>query len=106
VTPVQVDEILQTGAKWASAVTDAIQNADFIVADVTRKNPNVLYELGYAHALRKPTLLLLSTKSTGELPFDLAGYQMAAYDPDDLTSLRKQILRFSEYQKSVRGDQI
>ena len=100
VTPVQIDEIIRPGAQWANAVTDAIQEADFIVADVSRKNPNVLYELGFAHALRKPTLLMLSTDSVGEMPFDLAGYQMATYDPENLTSLQNQIVRFVKYQES------
>jgi nucleoside 2-deoxyribosyltransferase len=81
-------------------MTDAIREADLIVADVSRKNPNVLYELGYAHALRKPTLLLLSTDETGEMPFDLAGYQMVIYDPQNLRSLQQQIMRFLDYQQS------
>jgi nucleoside 2-deoxyribosyltransferase len=100
VSPIQIDEIFQPGAQWANAVTDAIQEADFIVADVSRKNPNVLYELGFAHALRKPTLLMLSTDAVGEMPFDLAGYQMVTYDPGNLTSLRDQIVRFVKYQES------
>lgn len=103
VTPIQIDEIIQPGAQWANAVTDAIQEADFIVADVSRKNPNVLYELGFAHALRKPTLLMLSMDSVGEMPFDLAGYQMATYDPQNLTSLKDQIVRFVKYQVSRWG---
>lgn len=105
VSPVQIDDIIRFGAQWANAVTDAIQKADFIVADVSRKNPNVLYELGYAHALRKPTLLMLSTDSVGEMPFDLAGHQMATYNPKDLTSLKNQIVRFIKYQESRWGDE-
>ena len=105
VTPVQIDDVIRPGAQWANAVTEAIQEADFIVADVSRKNPNVLYELGFAHALRKPTLLMLSIDSVGEMPFDLAGHQMATYNPKDLTSLKNQIARFVKYQESRWRDE-
>lgn len=91
------DEEIQVGARWANAITDAIQKADLVVADVSDRNPNVMYELGYAHALRKPTLLLLSTESAGELPVDLAGYQMLTYDPKQLGGLRDQICKFAVY---------
>lgn len=100
VVPIQIDEIIRPGAQWANAVTEAIQDADFIVADVSRKNPNVLYELGFAHALRKPTLLMLSTEASGEMPYDLAGYQMATYDPENLSTLKHQISNFIRYQES------
>ena len=103
VTPIQIDEVIQPGAQWANAITEAIQESDFIVADVSRRNPNVMYELGYAHALRKPTLLMLNSDSAGEMPSDLAGYQMAVYDPSNLTSLKDQVIRFVKYQDSRRG---
>ena|SRR5688572_18021349 len=97
---ITLDDLLRPGAVLANAVTDAIQTADLIVADVSRKNPNVLYELGFAHALRKPTLLLLRADEASEIPVDLAGYQMVIYDPKNLTSLQHQILRFLDYQQS------
>jgi nucleoside 2-deoxyribosyltransferase len=40
-------------------IFNQISKADVIVADMTGKNPNVFYEVGYAHALGKITLLLL-----------------------------------------------
>jgi len=103
VSSVQIGEIFQPGAQWINAVTDAIQQADFIVADVSGEDQNVLYELGFAHALRKPTLLMLSTDSVEKMPSDLAGYQMATYDPENLDSLEAQIVRFIKYQESRRG---
>lgn len=46
-----------------------IQEADFIIADVSNKNANVFYELGYAHALEK--LCILITNNADNIPFDL-----------------------------------
>lgn len=45
-----------------------INQAGFIIADVTGRNPNVMYEVGIAHTVGRPTLLL--TQNTKEIPFD------------------------------------
>jgi hypothetical protein len=42
-----------------SAICDEIRKRDLFIADVTGLNPNVLFELGYAIALRKRVWLLL-----------------------------------------------
>jgi nucleoside 2-deoxyribosyltransferase len=39
-------------------IYNQIAKADIIIADMTGKNPNVFYEVGYAHALGKNTILL------------------------------------------------
>lgn len=46
-----------------------IENSDFIIADLSDKNANVFYELGYAHAIGKLTILL--TQNSEDIPFDL-----------------------------------
>lgn len=99
VTSIQIDKFLP-GTLFTNAIAEAIQKSDFIIADVSSKNPNVIYEVGFAHGLRKPTLLMLSTDSRDEMPYDLVGYQMATYDPNNLESLKRQIYRFVRYQKS------
>src|SRR6266849_4602149 len=50
-------------------IFNQISKADVIIADMTGRNPNVFYEVGYAHALGKPVLLL--TQATDDIPFDL-----------------------------------
>jgi nucleoside 2-deoxyribosyltransferase len=93
VVPLRVEEGFAPGAVWTNAVTDAIHQADLILADLSGKSPNVFYELGIAHALRKPTLLLVNTEAAQSLPSDLAGYNMLTYDPSDLSPLRRQLAR-------------
>ena len=46
-----------------------ISAADVIVAEMTGQNPNVFYEVGYAHAKEK--LCILSTAEADDIPFDL-----------------------------------
>src|SRR4051812_4881326 len=48
-----------------------ILKADFVVADLTTLNPNVLYELGIRHAVKKNTTIVISDKSL-KYPFDLS----------------------------------
>ena len=100
VEPMVLDDATPVGAMWSYEVSKAIESADIIIADVSQDNPNVLYELGYAHALRKPTLLLLSTNRSGSLPFDISSYQLATYDPADPSVLKHQVRTFLEYQSS------
>jgi hypothetical protein len=54
-----------------------IAKADLIVADMTGRNPNVFYEVGYAHALGKTVILL--TKNADDIPFDLKHYPHIIY---------------------------
>src|ERR1700730_4192158 len=46
-----------------------IQDADILIADMSAKNPNVCYEVGYAHAKNK--LCILLTNDPNAIPFDL-----------------------------------
>jgi uncharacterized protein YoxC len=55
-----------------------IGSADLIVADLTGLNANVFYELGLAHGLAIPTVLL--TQDVATVPFDLRGYRLKPYD--------------------------
>ncbi|MCX9025066.1 MAG: hypothetical protein OIN85_03095 [Candidatus Methanoperedens sp.] len=50
-------------------IFNQISKADVIVADMTGRNSNVFYEVGYAHALGKIVLLL--TQNVDDIPFDL-----------------------------------
>lgn len=58
-------------------IVTAIETSDLVLADLTGANANVYYELGIAHALGKPVILL--TQSISELPFDLRAYRVVAY---------------------------
>lgn len=68
---------LEHNAEIISAIKSAIQDYDVIVGDTTGGNPNVCYEIGYAHALGKPTILIC--KKGEILPFDLQGTNHIMY---------------------------
>lgn len=58
-------------------IVQGIAHADLIVAEITVQNPNVFYELGLAHGLRIPTVLV--TQSMENVPFDLRSYRIIRY---------------------------
>lgn len=59
-------------------ITKAITDAKVIIADISPVNANVFYEVGYAHALNKPTILL-AEKGT-KLPFDVSSFRTLFYE--------------------------
>src|SRR5713101_5899627 len=61
-------------------IIKGIETAKIVIAEITPPNPNVFYELGYAHALRKPTILLADRAKLEKLPFDISGYRCLFYE--------------------------
>lgn len=53
----RADDVFAPGA-IVDDVLKSILKADYLVADLTGRNPNVYYELGFAHALKKPVILI------------------------------------------------
>jgi hypothetical protein len=54
--------------------------ADLVIADITGRNPNVMYELGMAHTVAKPVLIL--SQSADDIPFDLTTRRVLVYGRD------------------------
>jgi len=71
-------------------IYNQIAKADIIVADMTGRNANVFYEVGYAHALGKTTLLL--TQSADDIPFDLKHFPHIV----DAALIKRPFTLFSE----------
>ena len=72
------DDIYKSGL-IINDITRSIEEASVIIADVTADNPNVFYEVGYAHGIKKATILL-SDRTREKLPFDVSGFRTLFYD--------------------------
>ncbi|MDX2199915.1 MAG: hypothetical protein SF069_13205 [Phycisphaerae bacterium] len=59
-------------------VVKRIATATLIVAEITPPNENVFYEVGFAHAIGKPTILVAERGK--KLPFDVSGFRTLFYD--------------------------
>lgn len=73
-------EIFGTG-KIIDQIWSGINSARVLVAELTTRNANVFYELGLAHALRKPVILVSSNRD--DVPFDLGHVRVIYYDVTD-----------------------
>lgn len=77
VNVLRADEVSGPGLIISDIVRE-IATSQLIIADITPTNANVYFEVGYAVALGKPTILL-AQKGTA-LPFDVAGFRVLFYE--------------------------
>lgn len=59
-------------------IRGGIESASVLIADVSGKNPNVNYELGVAHTLDKPVIILANRRS--DIPFNIHHLRVIFYD--------------------------
>lgn len=73
----RADEILGSNVIINDIITQ-IKTSDIIIADVTVRNANVYYELGFANALGKKVILI--AQDGAEIPFDISHLRFILYD--------------------------
>lgn len=59
-------------------IWELTRNAQVILAELSTQNANVFYELGLAHAISKPVVMV--TESMSDVPFDLRALRVLVYD--------------------------
>ena len=74
---VRSDDVVGPGLIIAD-ITRQISQSAAVVADITPDNPNVFWEVGYAHALQKPTILIAEHER--KLPFDVSPFRTLFYE--------------------------
>jgi hypothetical protein len=79
----RADADLYGTGKIIDQIWQGITSARVLLAELTNRNANVLYELGLAHALHKPVILVCSKANEGDVPFDLRHVRVIYYDKDD-----------------------
>jgi hypothetical protein len=77
--PYRADQVYGPGNVLEDIIR-GIETAQIVIAEITPANENVYYEVGYAHALKKPTILLADKKDRQKLPFDLSGFRVLFYE--------------------------
>jgi hypothetical protein len=73
---VRADDLFKPGVVMVD-VASRITQADYLIADLTGQRANVFYELGYAHALHKPVILI--TQEIIEVPLDVSHQRILPY---------------------------
>jgi hypothetical protein len=72
----RADDFFTTGHVM-SDVWRAIYYTRLVIADCTERNPNVFYEIGVAHTLGRPVVLI--TQNAQDVPFDLRHIRFIQY---------------------------
>ena len=78
----RLDEIRGSG-KITEDLINEIAKAAFCIADLTGNNANVMWEVGYAMALNKPTIFMTQDRPQA-LPFDIRDMRTHFYNRDAL----------------------
>ncbi len=90
---IRCDEIPAAGSIHRDMLQHILHD-DLAVVDLTTLNPNVFYELGVRHAVRRSGTILLRKKGTN-IPFDIRGMRTFEYDlnPRAVAELKKTLLQ-------------
>jgi nucleoside 2-deoxyribosyltransferase len=80
-------------ANTVFALIEEIKRSDVVVVDATGLDAFLLYALGVAHALEKPSVVL--TQDIRDLPFDLRSYNVVTYSTrlDEISRLKDDLLK-------------
>jgi O-acetyl-ADP-ribose deacetylase (regulator of RNase III) len=101
---IRCDEIEEAGSIH-SKMFEHIFNAEVAIVDTTALNANVFYELGIRHALNKQITILMRQPGT-KTPFNIQGYQMLDYDPEDIKSVENAKYKIGEFIKNGFAKQV
>jgi hypothetical protein len=100
-------DLLPEPGRITSQIIELLNSADLVVADLTRNNANVYYELSCRHAIGKPAIHM-AQKGT-PLSFDIADNRTIFYSmhvravEEAIEDLRKQIETISEPKYKSRN---
>jgi nucleoside 2-deoxyribosyltransferase len=73
----------------ATHVHSCIDSADFCIADITGKNPNVMYEIGFARG--KGLKVIVICDENEDIPTDLKGIVYVTYKKENLSGLASRV---------------
>jgi len=99
--PIRADGLFSAGSVMEQ-IWEQIRRSKVLLADLTGKNPNVFYELGLAHALKKPVVFV--SGDLEDVPFDLRHLRVVIYEirePRWDEKLRKSI---TTYLRNAKDD--
>jgi nucleoside 2-deoxyribosyltransferase len=97
-SPVRADKVPveDPNRNIMEVIQEQIAVCDFMVADVTTKNANVLYEVGLAHAIGRKVLIICQadSRSAGkDILFDINGKPHVFYSPFQIENFDQEFER-------------
>lgn len=74
---IQRSDLISSTNKITDEIIDGLTNSELVIVDLSTHNPNVFYELGYRHALERPTITMINKDEN--IPFDVSAYRTIYY---------------------------
>lgn len=99
--PIRADELFSSGSV-VEQVWEQIQKAKVLLADLTEKNANVFYELGLAHAAKKP--VVFTAAQVEDVPFDLRHLRVIVYETKETEWASKLRGSVTDFLKNALKD--
>lgn len=79
-TVLRGDELSSSRGSIIEEVWSALNACRFVIAEITGGNDNVFYELGIAHTLNKPAILITQSATPEGVPFDIRHLRYLRYE--------------------------
>lgn len=70
---IQRSDLISSTNKITDEIIGGLTNSELVIVDLSTHNPNVFYELGYRHALERPTITMINKDEN--IPFDVSAYR-------------------------------
>jgi hypothetical protein len=86
-------------------IIDAIKTSHFGIADLTGHNPNVMYEIAYAHSLEK-LVIIITQDSPNDTPFDVRHHRIIHYSPTECEALRNDLQKSIDSILTADGSEV
>ncbi|HDC9740994.1 TPA: hypothetical protein O9R61_002791 [Staphylococcus aureus] len=74
---IQRSDLISSTNKITDEIIGGLTNSELVIVDLSTHNPNVFYELGYRHALERPTITMINKNEN--IPFDVSAYRTIYY---------------------------
>ena len=97
----RADDVTRSGSIPADIFRD-LHDSRFVIADLTKLNPNVMYELGIRHGLKQGTILMACRGTP--LPFDLANERTIFYSKATAREREEAVNKLARYLAEMSGD--
>ncbi len=94
------DELIENNSNLRRFIVSLILQAEVVIAVIDGRNPNVMYEVGLAHAIGKLVIIVVKRDNSNEIPENLKGNRLVVYrSEDDLYEQLNHTLAAIEYEK-------
>lgn len=99
---IERSDLISSTNKITDEIIERLTNSELVIVDLSTHNPNVFYELGYRHALNRPTITMINKDD--HIPFDVSAYRTIYYSElhNDVLNAKDQL---SETLKTFTDDE-